>query len=298
MMPLAPRPSAKRTAAPAWQPLETLARADAVVAPLAHLHVEVLGAEHDAPWDASALSLTHDQLSDGVPLLHGQTLNVDARRFTRLLLQLAERAARAGTNHAESVTRALKAHALHVRALVESSITQNDRVFAESGVDAALLATLTQLAALPLLRACAHQAAPLLNQLNWNRGYCPVCAGWATLAELRGLERQRWLRCGRCASEWRFALQRCYVCGNEDYRMLGYLAPEAEREARQATTCDGCRSYLKTFTTVGALTPAELIHKDLSSLELDVAALEHNYTRPSQRAFPMEVHITMDTSRR
>ena len=46
-----------------------------------------------------------------------------------------------------------------------------------------------------------------------------------------------------------------------------------------------------TFTTIGALSPAELSLKDLKSVELDVAALERDYTRPSQPGFPLEVHI-------
>ena len=284
-------PVAGRASGPAWQPLEALARSDAVVAPLARLQSETLRAERDGGWAVSLPSFERRQPSEGEPLLHGQTLGVDAERLARLLLRLAETAMRSGTNRAAALKRALQARTLDVLALAEASITQHDDVFAQGGVDAALLATLTALATQPLLRACARSAASVLPQLRWDAGYCPLCAAWASLAEVRGLEQQRWLRCGRCAAEWRFDLQRCYHCGNRDFRTLGYLAPEAQREARRAATCDVCGSYLKTFTTIGALAPAELSLKDLSSVELDVAALERNYTRPSRPAFPLEVHL-------
>ena len=216
---------------------------------------------------------------------------MDAGRLVRLLRRLAETAMRSGTRGAAEVKRALQARALDVLALAEASITQHDDAFAQAGVDAALLATLTALATQPLLHACARTAASVLAQRQWDGGYCPLCAAWASLAVVRGLEQQRWLRCGRCAAEWRYDLQRCYCCGNRDFRTLGYLAPEAEREARRAATCDVCGSYLKTLTTIGALSPVELSLKDLSSVELDVAALEHNYSRPSRPAFPLEIHI-------
>ena len=37
---------------------------------------------------------------------------------------------------------------------------------------------------------------------NWSEGYCPLCGAWPALAEVRGIERSRYLRCGRCGAEW------------------------------------------------------------------------------------------------
>ena len=58
--------------------------------------------------------------------------------------------------------------------------------------------------------------------------------------------------CGRCGAGWSYGIQKCAFCGNHDFKTLGYLAPEAEREARQAATCDACMGYVKTVTTVVA----------------------------------------------
>ena len=189
------------------------------------------------------------------------------------------------------IRRVFKANGLDLIALLEAAIIQQDEPFVQSGVDAALLATLMQYVSQPLLRACARAGAVKLESSAWDHGYCPLCAAWAALAEVRGLEQRRWLRCGRCAAQWRLALPRCYCCGNDDFSTLGYLASESEHQARQASTCDVCGSYLKTFPTISALTPAELLLKDLSSVELDMAALGQNYTRPDQPAFSLQVHV-------
>ncbi len=125
----------------------------------------------------------------------------------------------------------------------------------------------------------------------WEAGFCPVCAAWPLLAELRGLERQRWLRCGRCGAGWPFPHLCCPFCGNTDHRTLPYLAPEAAREARQAAACDRCFAYIKTFATLRPLAPDEVLIQDVTSLELDMAALEAEYGRPETRAFPLDLRL-------
>jgi len=74
------------------------------------------------------------------------------------------------------------------------------------GVDAELLATLASQAVAPLLRAYADHLLPLLARIDdgtsqgaaWQQGYCPVCGAWPILAELRGVELARYLRCAAC----------------------------------------------------------------------------------------------------
>jgi FdhE protein len=144
---------------------------------------------------------------------------------------------------------------------------------------------------MPLVLAAGRCAAPLIENVTWDAGYCPVCAAWPTLAELRGLSRERWLRCGRCGAGWRFPQQRCAFCATRDHRQIGYLAPEANRESRRAATCDACRGYLKTISTLDASSPAELAYQDLTTLELDVAALERDYARPETPGFPLAVTL-------
>jgi len=154
-----------------------------------------------------------------------------------------------------------------------------------------LLAMLGQLGAVPLLLACGRAGASSVAAARWQAGYCPVCAAWPALAELRGTERQRWLRCGRCGAGWRLSRHLCAYCGNEDHRSQGYLATEGQHEARRAATCDLCHGYLKTVATAEAPRPAELVLHDLGTLELDVAALARSYGRPQTPGFPLELRL-------
>jgi FdhE protein len=169
---------------------------------------------------------------------------------------------------------------------------------AAAGVDAGLLTALGGLTVLPLLLACGQQAAPLVERSGWGEGYCPVCAAWPALAELRGLEKQRWLRCGRCSSGWLLAHDGCVFCGEADWHKLGYLAPEGDTESRRAVTCESCDGYLKTLASLTPLAPGDIAVADAQSLELDMAALERGYARPELPALPLPVTVQAQARRR
>jgi FdhE protein len=272
-----------------------IAGTDTATAPLALLHLALGTATLGSAWDTCVPSLERAALANGLPLLHGQTITVDVRRINLLLSNLIDAAAQAGVPDTGTLIRATEGGGLDPLALIDASLRQDDAgldaLSSESDAPFALLATLGHLLALPLLRACGRAAQSLLEAASWDAGYCPVCAAWPTLAERRGLERKRFLRCGRCGAGWTYALQRCVYCGNRDHAKLGYLAPEAQREAHQAATCDACQGYLKSLATFAPLAPDEIVTRDLTTLELDVAALEQGYARPEERGFPLDLSV-------
>ena len=51
-------------------------------------------------------------------------------------------------------------------------------------------------------------------------GYCPVCGAWPAFAEMRGIERSRYLRCGRCGGGWQAQCLSCSYCGMTDHEEL------------------------------------------------------------------------------
>lgn len=275
--------------------LEKLAQDDATIAPLAWLQAEALRASADPLWGAGVPPLTGAAIERGEPLLHGQTLSVDLPRLHQLFDQLVAELQRSGHEAALPLRAAAEQNTFTLPELLRLSVMQATdhllQLAATAGVHGALLATLGQILALPVLQACGRQAEPLLAGTHWGRGFCPVCAAWPLLAELRGLDRSHWLRCGRCGSGWQFPIQRCVYCGNDDFRTLGYLAPEAERDSRQAVTCDQCRGYLKTLATIRAMTAGDILLQDLGTLELDLAALERGYGRPEVPAFRLQVAL-------
>ncbi|HEY3108859.1 MAG TPA: formate dehydrogenase accessory protein FdhE, partial [Chloroflexota bacterium] len=216
--------------------LEALAASDPAVAPMARLLGLAFRAAGEAGWAAAIPPLDAGRLADGMPLLHGAELAVDAARLQR---------------HFEAVAAAAGAPSIgRLDALgpVAASIRQDTSALAElagaAGLEPDLLGTIAHAAALPLLLAAGRAGeAALRDDRGWEAGCCPVCAAWPTLAELRGLARERWLRCGRCGGGWRYRPSRCPYCAAGDHRQLGYLAPAADRESRRAATCDACRGY-------------------------------------------------------
>ena len=280
---------------PAAARLEALAGADPTAAPLARLQLVVLREAAESAWDEAVPSLSAERLRDGMPLLHEVTLRVDAGRTERLVLRLVEVVRITARDEADRVRSATGEGRLDVGELVEASVTQQDaRLEVMAGraeVAPGLLAALGHLAVFPLLQACGRQAAALVIGSGWDASYCPVCAAWPTLAELRGLERRRHLRCGRCAADWAIRQDGCVFCGTDDSRARGYLAPEADRESRRALTCSECQGYLKAVTTVRPLGPGEIGLRDLETLELDAAAIERGFGRPDAPAFPLTLTV-------
>jgi FdhE protein len=215
---------------------------------------------------------------------------VDAAEAAGLLERLAKVARTATPNGGNGVGDIPDAVAV-LQASVGQDARQLEELATRFGVEPPYLATLGQLLALPLLQACYRRAAPFLENLTWDQGYCPVCAGWPVLAEVRGVEMQRWLRCGRCGAGWQRPNFVCAFCGNNDYKTLGYLATEAARESRQAMTCESCRGYLKTVATQLPLDADELFLRDVETLELDIAALEKGYGRPESPEVRLDVKV-------
>ena len=283
--------------------LDRLTQTDPTVALLARLQAEALRAAADRSWGEGVPELDRHQAERGVPLLHGQTLRTDGGRVRRLIVRLSA-AVRQDAGVADDATalgRAIEQGTLNTASLLQAAVVQDGEAVAQLarsvGIDIGLLATIANLAALPALQACGRRADPVLVGVRWTAGFCPVCAAWPALSELRGLDRTRWLRCGRCGSGWRVAHVGCPYCANADQRSAGYLAPERERESRRAVICDACRGYLKAVTTIQSIPPVEIGLMDVQTLELDIAALEQDYGRPDLPGFPLDLAVEL-TERR
>jgi hypothetical protein len=152
--------------------------------------------------------------------------------------------------------------------------------------------THAQLTLLPLLHAARRACERALKEVTWTSGICPVCAAWPALAESRGLERQRMLRCGRCGSEWSLPWQLCPFCANDHHASLSYLYSEQLGEARRVFTCNRCHGYLKTLATLAAIDPLAVPVEDLDTLQLDLAALDAGFHRPTEPGFELHLELT------
>lgn len=256
-----------------------------------------LAAAGDPDW-ASPVTLAPGR-PDGAPLLHGAHLGGNGRRLRQLLRELLRESdslapGNPGANDSSS-SRSRPARRLDAlgiaRAAIEQDASALDRLATSARVDAGRLSAVAQLAVMPLLSASLARFGDQVPA-GWSRGYCPLCGGWPTLAEMRGLDRSRRLRCGRCRGDWQLPVLRCPYCDELKHDRLHALVPEDDEHTRRIEVCESCKGYIKTFATLQALPPRALAMTDLATLELDVIAQDRGYTRPSGPGFPLEVSGT------
>jgi FdhE protein len=245
------------------------------------------------------------RLDEGTPLLHDQPAHLDvqfaADLFSRLVNVLQQRQDPELHLRLERLIGAATSGALDPQRLFAEAFVQHPDHLAEialqAGVDVELLSTLATQAVAPLLRAYAARLMPLVERLDdgspstgWQQGYCPVCGGWPLLAELRGVELAQYLRCAACGSGWRSQRLLCPYCRNDDYRSLQSLAIDGEKRFR-VSVCERCKGYLKVGNAFDPLPPELLALDDVSSLHLDVVAIERGYHRPSGSGFVIELAL-------
>jgi FdhE protein len=131
--------------------------------------------------------------------------------------------------------------------------------------------------------ASSTPSSPLVSALErWSHGYCPACGSWPAMAEVA--DGHRVLRCSFCAAGWELPTYACVYC-SEDQKAFVTAAPNQDRKDRRVEVCGTCHGYLKTVDTF-TLSPFPLLALgDLETMDLDMAAMEHGYQRPSLKAF-------------
>ena len=241
-----------------------------------------LGESEDGVWEAAVPSPAAERPVKAPALSHAQ-ITVDgraARRSVRRLLTVA------------LLSQARKIDAI---AVLEAALGHDDarlEALAQAGnADPSVVRVAGQMATNPLLRACARGLARELPS-TWWEGYCPLCGAWPVVAEYTGLERKRQLRCGRCGVGWAIPQLRCVYCDETHHDNLGYLTPEAGEQTRKIEVCNTCKGYLKAVTTVRPLAPWAILVDDLTTVPLDIAALERGYRRPERPGYSLECRIT------
>jgi len=231
--------------------------------------------------------------SEDVPLLNGRALQVDADVAQRLVRRLASTAAVGHLPDAASL-RWYRPSAADAVALIEAAVRQDLTELAAladaAGTERGPLMSVAHLAALPLLQSCGRLLADQVPR-HWPHGYCPICGAWPILAERRGLDRSRRLRCGRCAAEWEVQWLCCAYCDERDHERLGSLVAEDGGETLKVETCSSCQGYLKSIATLQGIPSFELLLRDLETVELDLVAVQRGYGRPEESRFRLKVRL-------
>ena len=259
---------------------------------------EILREAGSPAWEAAVPAAAQAQRT-AVPLLAGTKLILEVGLVRRLFERLIRIASRVGTPKMSSLKAALHAD-LEWAPLFTASLSQDsdriNEIAAVSGADAEALHAVIALLPVPFLHACNRRWASSISA-SWVEGYCPVCGSWPAFAEVRGIERNRYFRCGRCGGEWHARALYCPYCAMSDHDELVTLVPEKVGSNAVIDACQRCLGYVKTFTRLQGCSPGAVMLEDLASVDLDVAAIEHGFARSPGPGLAIEITVT-DKGRR
>jgi FdhE protein len=258
---------------------------------------ELLDEIEDPGWDA-AVPLGTLPLPSQVPLLAKARLKLDERVVVRIFENLMGSAGRSGTPEMGSL-QTVPCAKLGFLGVFRAALNQDSdglKAYASAAcVDPDAFRAVAALAPMPFLHACNRLCGAAVSE-SWIEGYCPVCGAWPAFADVRGIERARYFRCGRCGAAWQARCLFCPYCGMTDHEELATLVPEQSRSKGVIDACNRCLGYVKALTTLQGSAAATVILDDAASVELDLAALEHGYKRPPGAGYTLDVAVADDAA--
>jgi FdhE protein len=209
-----------------------------------------LRADIPLPMDARISSPDPLRFSQGMTLLNEGIFPLSTDSMEKVSDRMIPFLARAFPNIRpvlKEVKAALKKNKLDLKNCMENMLQNRDEIINETALhlktDAVILKFVLGQLLKPLIEKQSERFRYVIQNLNWEKGYCPVCGSFPVLSYLKGAEGQRWLVCGCCSHEWRFARTQCPVCENEDSKKTELCFVE-DRAYERVEMCHQCKRYL------------------------------------------------------
>jgi FdhE protein len=255
----------------------------------ADLVAALFGTTVPLPAPCPVSQVVQAQLAAGVPLFRTQPPLLNHELLVCGWMEVCQTISRhRDAADPEKLARAVAAGVLSLtqalRTIFDHGPSDFVRILRDDGLDTKLGTSVLRLAALPVLAAQVTVLQSSWQKVDWPHGYCPACGSWPLLAEFRGLEQFRWLRCGLCGSGWQVDRIFCPFCEARDHRQLLDLFVEGREQKHRVNVCNGCRGFVRTLCTLTPLTVPELLVAELETLHLELLAIERGYVLPESRA--------------
>jgi len=120
-----------------------------------------------------------------------------------------------------------------------------------------------------VLERRAKEITAALGAFDWEKGYCPICGEFPSIALIEEEGGKRFLHCSSCGQDWRFTRVSCPYCEKEALEGMDYFYVENKTQ-EAAFVCDKCKKYLitlyragKVFTRDMDISAINLIHMDI-----------------------------------
>ncbi len=128
----------------------------------------------------------------------------------------------------------------------------------------------------PFAEKISERVSPLINELNWSKGYCPVCGSWPVISFWKGSEGRRFLKCSFCGKEWPYMRTQCPFCENNDNEKQEIIFSE-DRNFEHAELCHECMKYVVGIDTRNMIAAPHPLAAPLGLIYLDVLAQDRGF---------------------
>jgi FdhE protein len=137
-------------------------------------------------------------------------------------------------------------------------------------------AFLLSLVARVLIERRAREATAALGEFAWEKGYCPICGEFPSIALIEEEGGKRFLHCSSCGQDWRYTRVVCPYCEKEASKEMDYYYVENKTQ-ESAFVCDKCKKYLVTLYRAGRLHARDMDISAISLVHLDMFIQEKGY---------------------
>ena len=127
-----------------------------------------------------------------------------------------------------------------------------------------------------LLERRAREATAALGEFAWEKGYCPVCGDFPSIALIEEEGGKRFLYCSSCGQEWRYTRVICPYCEKEAQQAMDYFYVENKTQ-ESAFVCDQCKKYLVTLYRAGRLHVRDMDISAIALVHMDMIMQDKGY---------------------
>lgn len=161
-------------------------------------------------------------------------------------------------------------------------IKENDLVYLEgisnrAKVDKELVCFLVQEALAPFYQKATQEIRDRVDLSGWSAGFCPVCGHRPMAAKWSDEEDFKILECSLCGTQWKYPLNKCSFCGNDNPEELLYLSSKKDK-GHGLNVCQSCNRYLKISNEKELGREVVLPVEQVVTVYLDQYAKEEGYS--------------------
>jgi FdhE protein len=120
-----------------------------------------------------------------------------------------------------------------------------------------------------VLERRAKEITAVLGAFDWEKGYCPICGEFPSIALIEEEGGKRFLHCSSCGQDWRFTRVSCPYCEKEELQGMDYFYVENKTQ-ESAFICDKCKKYLITLYRAGKVFARDMDISAISLIHMDM----------------------------